>query len=56
MTNHLLTVLVNDNYHYQDEDERYQLGGFESLIDAIAACKRLVVGAGYEVSHMPGLP
>ena len=42
MTNHRLTVFVNDNYHYQDEDERYQLGEFETLGDAISACKRLV--------------
>lgn len=42
MTSQQLTVLVNDNYHYQDEDERYQLGEFETLPDAISACKRLV--------------
>lgn len=42
MTNHRLTVLVNDNYHYQDEDERYQLGEFENPDAAISACQRLV--------------
>lgn len=42
MTNHRLTVLVDDNFHYQDEDERYQLGVFDSLAAAISACQRLV--------------
>ena len=25
------TVLVNDNFHYMDESERYELGSFETL-------------------------
>lgn len=37
-----LTVLVNDNYHYHDEEERYQLGEFDTLTAAISACQRLV--------------
>lgn len=36
------TVLVNDNYHYQDEEARYQLGEFDTLPAAITACQRLV--------------
>lgn len=36
------TVLVNDNYHYQDEEERYQLGEFDTLPAAISACQYLV--------------
>lgn len=35
-------VLVDDNYHYMDADERWTLGHFETLADAIAACKQLV--------------
>ena len=36
------TVLVADNFHYMDENERYTFGEFESLDTAIAACKTLV--------------
>jgi len=36
------TVLVNDNFHYMDESERYELGSFETLDEAIAACKKVV--------------
>jgi len=36
------TVLVDDNYHYQDESERYKLGMFETAEDAIEACRRHV--------------
>ncbi len=42
MTSQRLTVFVNNNFHYQDEDERYHLGEFGSLNVAIFACKRLV--------------
>jgi hypothetical protein len=35
-------VLVDDNFHYQDEDERYELGIFATPEEAVAACKRLV--------------
>jgi hypothetical protein len=38
------TVLVDDNYHYMDESERYKLGDFATLDKAIAACKRSVDG------------
>lgn len=35
-------VMVDDNFHYQDEEERYTLGEFDSLEAAIAACKKIV--------------
>ena len=35
-------VMVDDNFHYMDEDERYQHGVFPTADEAIAACKRLV--------------
>ena len=35
-------VLVDDNFHYMDESERYQLGEFDTLEAAVAACKRIV--------------
>jgi hypothetical protein len=36
------TVLVDDNFHYQDEDERYELGRFETAAEAVAACQRRI--------------
>lgn len=35
-------VLVDDDFHYRDESERYELGEFETLEEAVAACKRVV--------------
>lgn len=35
-------VLVDDNYHYMDESERYELGEFDTLEEAVAACKKIV--------------
>jgi len=35
-------VFVDDNFHYQDEDERYFLGEFETLDAAISACRKIV--------------
>jgi hypothetical protein len=36
------TVMVDDNFHYMDESERYKLGEYDTLEEAIAACKKLV--------------
>jgi hypothetical protein len=36
------TVYVDDNFHYMDEEERYKLGDFASLDEAMVACKRVV--------------
>ncbi len=35
-------VMVDDNFHYQDESERRKLGDFATYTEAIAACKDLV--------------
>jgi hypothetical protein len=35
-------VMVDDNFHYMDEDERYELGIFGTAEEAVAACKRIV--------------
>jgi hypothetical protein len=35
-------VLVDDNFHYMDEDERRELGSFETAEAAIEACRDLV--------------
>lgn len=36
------TVYVDDNYHYQDESERYKLGEFDSYDEAVKECKKIV--------------
>ncbi len=38
-------VMVDDNFHYMDESERYELGIFATAEDAIAACRTLVDGS-----------
>ncbi|HMO55724.1 MAG TPA: hypothetical protein PKA05_17995 [Roseiflexaceae bacterium] len=35
-------VLVDDNYHYMDDTECYELGSFATLDAAIAACRRII--------------
>jgi hypothetical protein len=36
------TVLVDDNFHPYDEDERCELGRFETAAEAVAACQQRV--------------
>jgi hypothetical protein len=47
-------VLVDDNFHYMDEDQRYELGAFASLEAAIAAAKA-VVDNYFEAARKPGI-
>jgi hypothetical protein len=47
-------VLVDDNYHFQDEDERYASGGFDSYEDAVAKCKGIVEQC-LEQIYKPGM-
>jgi hypothetical protein len=35
-------VMVDDNFHYMDPDERYEHGVFLTLDEAIAECRRIV--------------
>jgi hypothetical protein len=35
-------VLVDDNFHYQEEAERSELGRFETAAEAVAACQQRV--------------
>src|ERR1700722_18842671 len=35
-------VLVDDNFHYQDENERWEAGAFVTAEEAIATCRALV--------------
>ena len=36
-------VIVDDNYHYMDESERYTVGSYASLEEALDKCKELTV-------------
>jgi len=35
-------VFVDDNFHFMDESERYNLGEFSTREEAIATCKKIV--------------
>ena len=35
-------VMVWDNFHYQDSDERWEQGIYKTLEEAIAACRGIV--------------
>jgi hypothetical protein len=35
-------VLVDDNFHYMDESERYELGRYSYLEEASRVCRKLV--------------
>jgi hypothetical protein len=47
-------VLVDDNFHYMDESERWQCGTFDTLEDAVAACK-VIVEASLREAYQPGM-
>jgi hypothetical protein len=38
----LYRVMVDDNFHYMDEDERWELGTFATAEEALAACRKLL--------------
>ncbi len=47
-------VMVDDNYHYMDKDERYKHGDFATAAEAIAAARKIV--SGYLASaYEPGM-
>jgi hypothetical protein len=47
-------VMVDDNFHYMDESERYEFGSYATLEEAVAVCRRLVDESLAE-SHRPGM-
>jgi hypothetical protein len=48
------TVMVDDNFHYQDEEHRREHGAFDTLDAAIAAC-RAIVDRSLAESYRDGL-
>jgi hypothetical protein len=37
------TVYIDDNFHYMDESERYAVGSYHSLEEAIEKCKEMTI-------------
>jgi len=36
-------VFVDDNYHYMDKSERYTVGSYDSLEEAVNKCKEITI-------------
>jgi hypothetical protein len=47
-------VMVDDNFHYQDSDERREQGTYETVEEARMAC-RGIVDQSLENEHRPGI-
>jgi len=48
-------VMVDDNYHYMNEDERYKHGEYDTPEEAISVCKKIVeCSIEYENGATPG--
>jgi hypothetical protein len=47
-------VMVDDNFHYQDSDERREQGIYETLEEALAACRR-VADQSLDEEYRPGI-
>ena len=47
-------VMVDDNFHYMDEDERREHGRYATLEEAVAACEALV-DSSLEESYRAGM-
>jgi hypothetical protein len=47
-------VLVDDNFHYQDQDERYEDGIYDTLAEALAACRK-IVDRSLTADYRPGI-
>ena len=47
-------VLVDDNFHYQDPGERREHGAYDTLEEALAACRE-IVDRSLEEERRPGI-
>lgn len=36
-------IFVDDNYHYMDKSERYEVGSYDSLEEAVNKCRELTI-------------
>ena len=53
----MFKVLVDDNFHYMDEDERYTHGEYGTVQEAIDVCQQLVdefLESEYKQGMSPG--
>lgn len=47
-------VMIDDNFHYQDPDERWNQGTYETAAEAVAVCQR-VVDQFLKGAYRPGM-
>jgi hypothetical protein len=47
-------VMIDDNFHYMEENERRELGSYDSAEEAIAACRN-VVDTWLAANYKPGM-
>jgi hypothetical protein len=47
-------VMVDDNFHYMEEEERWEYGTFATTEQAIAACRKVVDGS-LVAEYRPGI-
>lgn len=47
-------VMVDDNYHYMDESQRYLQGEYATYSEALAACQE-IVDQFLRYEHVPGM-
>ncbi|MBR0256393.1 MAG: hypothetical protein IJQ58_01535 [Synergistaceae bacterium] len=45
------TVMVDNNYHYMDESERYKAGEFDTYEEAEALCREIVRSSLEEMKY-----
>lgn len=50
----IYTVMVDDNFHYMDPDERWEYGTYSTPEEAIAMCRQLVDRSLLE-QYKPGM-
>jgi len=48
------TVMVDDNFHYMDPDERWEYGTYPTIDEAMAMCRQLV-DSWLADHHKPGM-
>jgi hypothetical protein len=46
--------MVDDNFHFMDETERYELGAFDTVEEALSKCRE-IIDADFAHMAKPGL-
>lgn len=42
MTSQKYKVIIDENFHFMDENERYRSGGYQTFEDAVNKCKQIL--------------